>query len=121
MFLAATPSGSQGCFLFIVPGPSLEKHSEAGTVHRAEAVLPWAPEVIRSSADESEAPVRAASYPVPAGDREDNSNYVMGCWRAKRPKAMGLLSLVVLYRSLPQWHPGGQHTLPAFCLPTPAP
>lgn len=34
MFLAVLPSGSQGCYLFTVPGPSLENHPEVGTVHR---------------------------------------------------------------------------------------
>lgn len=89
---------------------------------QAEAVLQSAPEVTRGNADESESPVRTAPYLVPADARECHlivRTIVTMSWAVTR--AMGLLSLVDLYHSLPQWHPGGQHTLPAFGLPTPTP
>lgn len=70
MFLAATPSGSQGCFFVHCPWPKPGEAFRGRHSAQAEAVLLWAPEVIRSSADESESPVRAASYPVPAGAGE---------------------------------------------------
>lgn len=106
LVLTAIPSGSQGCFLFTAPGPSLEKHPWHSA--QAEAVLQSALEVTRSNADESESPVKAASYLVPAGARECHlivRTIVTMSWAVTR--AMGLLSLVDLYCTLPQWHPGG--------------
>lgn len=103
-----------------------EASTEASTGHRLKQCYrrpQRSPEAVRTS----QSPVRAASYLVPAGARECHlivRTIVTMSWAVggpERPRVMGLLSLVDLYRSLPQWHPGGQHTLPAFCLPTPTP